>query len=76
MANERNDAKIKASPLYPYIRLVCGSIKGFADEFGITYQGMYKKLLNVKKWTIEDIEKAQKILKIDNSFELASIFFR
>lgn len=68
-------SKLSTSPLYTLVILHCGSVENFADKMGMTRQGASKKISNLKKWTIEDIEKARLILGINNASEFARIFF-
>jgi len=67
--------ELSTNPVYNQIILQCGSIETFAYEMGMTSQGVYKKLKNLKKWTIEDIEKARQVLHINNVVEFSRIFF-
>ena len=55
--------------------MTCGSIDNFAVAMGLTKQCVYKKIKNLKKWTIEDIEKARQVLHINNAVEFSRIFF-
>ena len=63
------------NPLCKHIILTCGSIENFAKAMGMTTQGAYKKVKNLKKWTVADIEKARTILHINNEAEFIRIFF-
>jgi len=67
--------ELSQNPLFNQIILQCGSIETFASEMGMTKQGAYKKIKNLKKWTIEDIEKARLVLHINNVIEFSRIFF-
>lgn len=61
--------------LYNIIILHCGSIDDFASKMGMSRQGVYRKIKNLKNWSVEDIEKARLVLNINNSSEFARIFF-
>lgn len=63
------------NPLYNQIILTCGSVEDFAERMGLSKQGAYKKIRNLKKWSVEDIEKARNALHINNSAEFTRIFF-
>ena len=67
--------ELSTNPVYNQIILQCGSIDVFASKMGMTTQGVYKKLKNLKKWSVEDIEKARLVLGINNASEFARIFF-
>lgn len=67
--------ELSKNPIYNQIILQCGSIDKFAEKMGMTTQGVYKKLKNLKKWSIEDIEKTRLVLGINNSSEFVRIFF-
>lgn len=71
----KKNNKLSSNPVYNQIILQCGSVEVFATKMGMTPQGVYKKLENLKKWTIEDIEKARVVLHINNANEFARIFF-
>ena len=61
--------------LCKHIILTCGSIENFAKDMNMTPQGVYKKVKNLKSWTVADIEKARKVLHINNEAEFIRIFF-
>ena len=67
--------ELSTNQLYNIVILHCGSIDEFATKMGITRQGAYNKIKNLKKWTIGDIEKARVVLGISNTTEFARIFF-
>ena len=67
--------ELSKNPVYNQIVLQCGSVENFAGKMGMTTQGVYKKLKNLKKWTVEDIEKARSVLHINNATEFSRIFF-
>ena len=71
----KSNKKLSTNPVYNQIILQCGSVEVFAKKMGMTTQGVYKKLKNLKKWTIEDIEKARQVLHINNAIEFSRIFF-
>ena len=67
--------ELSTNQLYNIVILHCGSIEVFADKMGLTKQGAYNKIKNLKKWSVEDIEKARLLLGINNSNEFLRIFF-
>lgn len=67
--------ELSTNQLYNIVILRCGSIENFASSMGLTRQGAYNKIKNLKKWTVSDIEKARLILGIYNSTEFARLFF-
>lgn len=53
----------------------CGfTISQFADEMGITRQGLYKKIYNKSEFKQSEIEKSSRILKL-NAKQEKEIFF-
>ena len=53
----------------------CGSIKKFAELFGISEQAMQLKIANKSGWSREDIVKASSILGLHDAYEIWRTFF-